>query len=61
MHSLNSVATNWQMSEGTIVSEGDRVYGSQQFNTALKTKHSFNVFMLPMADYDSAPTSIHRR
>lgn len=41
MHSLNSVATNWQMSEGTVVSEGDRVYDSQEFNRALESKTSF--------------------
>lgn len=59
MHGLNSVATNWQMLEGTLVSD-DRVYDSQEFNRVLKSKTSFQ-HALPMVDYHSAPTRIHRR
>lgn len=58
---LNSVAANWQMSEGITVSgaDGDTIHSS--LTGLWEVKCPFDFCMFPVVNYHSAPTGVCRR
>lgn len=61
MWRLNSVAANWQISEGIIVSGADRDTIHRSLTGLWEVKCPFDFCMFPVVNYHSAPTRLCRR